>query len=187
MGDGKDEDPGLHDAIEGAAKFYDFFSRVSSGEDPQTRKAARQMGRITVDEALNEISRAAERKIKSVEVSEEDIEDGVPLVEIEDTDEGVQVVIDLAKTSVNPDNISVGTDGPKMVVRDVMGDWVRPVEVEDEGEYGVFEAYEVVVQGQIVTIDASLSGVGEDEEADDEDVEDSVEEMEDEEDEEDEE
>lgn len=166
----EDDEPSLKDALEGAANFVDGMGRIFEGRDPQTRKVAKNLDKITVDEAIDELARSAEHRMNDASIDESDVEVEQPHCDVLDTEQGVQFVVDVGHTHVQPGAVSSHYTDERVVVSDIETGWTKEVEVEEDGP---IEGVERNESGQIVTFNVDLAGVEpetdeEEEEADEE-------------------
>lgn len=160
--DDEPNDSDVQKTVEGVAGFYDMASRVLTGSDPKTRETAKDLDGRALEEAVRGLSAGVEAD-PAREVDASDVEVKEPRFVVDDTSEGIEMVIDVGHTEVGPDDVVAHhKENEVAVAASVDGGWSQTLDVTEDGP---IEGMDVKVneEGQTVTVKVGLEGVGEDE------------------------
>lgn len=164
--DDRDE-PDFQGAVEGVAGLFDLASKAVKGEDPKTREVAKDIDGDSVGEAVEGVLGGASGGRKR-EVREEDVEMKAPTFVTDDTEEGVEVVVDVGHTDVDPKDVVAHHKGNEATVAAAAAEgWSKTIEVKEDGPIENMER-EINEEGQMVTVSISLAQVSGEEEKEEE-------------------
>lgn len=156
----------MREVIEGVANLVDLYKISKEGSDPNTRGAIEDIESMTIGDALQEMSEFKEQ-MSSQETSTDGgvmyadrIEDQ-PHFDVDDVDQGIQIVVDAASSPVNANDIEIDWEGSKLMLSE--GEWDQTIRTSGHNVNDV----EVSVSAQVFTADVDLEGIDRSEESDD--------------------
>lgn len=115
--------PDIFEAAKGAAHLYDLFSQKQHDEDPRMRHKFDQLDTVSVADALHAVN--------NVVVSDDTVK-ADPILDLRDTKNGIQVLLDIGSTQVDHGDVEIEEVDRGVMVK--ANGWETAVDIEDQYE-----------------------------------------------------
>lgn len=136
------DDPDPMQALRGIAHLGDFAHRLMGNGDPGVRNKVDMMDSISLEDAFRGIIGS-----RSADIPE-------PLIDLRDTDAGLDAVIDTAGTPVRPGNLVTDTDDSRLAIHDPSTGWTATVDADEE----IDDVLLASKDGDIVVVHTAFEG-----------------------------
>lgn len=115
--DGNGDGPDLNELLQGAAHGYDMLKKVTGGRDPKTRVAAQHLDKVSIQDAISQMNNAVGGGASGGG------EPAKPLIDAHETEDGIEVTVDLERTMIEADEIDVEMGDDTLSLRERATGW----------------------------------------------------------------